>query len=80
MLLSESEKTYTNSEITIIWKLGVCLDPAKCGEGSEDFNVTARPWINVGGPGSNRVIKQADQWLSSAFSDFRNEKTGKASG
>ena len=77
--MSESEKIYTNGEMTVIWKPGVCLHSAKCVQGlGEVFNVSARPWINMDGAGTDRIIKQVDQCPSRALSYFRNEKTSKA--
>jgi uncharacterized Fe-S cluster protein YjdI len=77
--MSESEKTYTNGEITVIWKPGVCIHSAKCVQGlGEVFNVNARPWINMEGSESDRIIKQVDQCPSGALSCVRTEQTSKA--
>ncbi len=79
--MSESEKTYTNGEITVIWKPGVCLHSAKCVQGlGEVFNVNARPWIKMDGSKTDRIIKQVDQCPSGALRYFRNEKTSNAAG
>jgi uncharacterized Fe-S cluster protein YjdI len=54
--MSESEKPYTNGEITVIWKPGVCIHSAKCVRGlGEVFNVGARSWINMDGSGTDRI-------------------------
>ena len=77
--MSESEKTYTNGEITVIWKPGVCLHSAKCVQGlGEVFNVNASPWINMDGSGTERIIKQVEQCPSGALSYLRNEKISNA--
>jgi uncharacterized Fe-S cluster protein YjdI len=79
--MSESEKTYTNGEITVIWKPGVCIHSARCVQGlGEVFNVNVRPWINMGGSETGRIIQQVDQCPSGALSYVRNEKTTKAAG
>ncbi len=79
--MSESEKTYTNGEITVVWKPGVCIHSANCVQGlGEVFNVNARPWINMDGSETDRIVKQVDQCPSGALGYFRNEKTSKAAG
>ena len=79
--MSESEKTHTNGEITVIWKPGVCIHSAKCVQGlGEVFNVNARPWINMDGSGSDQIIKQVAECPSGALSYVRNEKISKAAG
>jgi uncharacterized Fe-S cluster protein YjdI len=79
--MSESEKTYTNGEITVIWEPGICVHSGKCVEGlGEVFNVSARPWITMDGSESDRIIKQVDQCPSGALSYVRNEKICKAAG
>jgi len=79
--VSESEKTYSNGEITIIWKPGICIHSGKCVQGlREVFNVSARPWINIDGAIPNRISKQVEQCPSGALSYIRNEKITKAAG
>ena len=76
--MSESEKTYTNGEITVIWKAGVCIHSGKCVQGlGEVFNVTARPWINMAGSTTEGIIRQVEQCPSGALSYIRNEKIAK---
>src|SRR5258708_14251531 len=77
--MSESEKTYTNGEIAVIWKPGVCIHSAKCVQGlGEVFNVSARPWINMDGSATDPIIHQVDQCPSGPPTYFPNENTGKA--
>jgi uncharacterized Fe-S cluster protein YjdI len=79
--MSDSEKTYTNGEITVVWKPGVCIHSGKCVHGlGEVFNVNARPWVNMDGATSGRIIQQVEQCPSGALSYFRNEKVSKAAG
>jgi len=60
--MSDSEKAYSNGEITVSWKPGVCIHSAKCVRGlGEVFNVNARPWINMDGSSTDRITKQVDQ-------------------
>ncbi len=79
--MSESQKAYSNGEITVIWKPGVCIHSGKCVQGlGEVFNVSARPWINIDGASTDRIIKQVEQCPSGALSYVRNEKITKAAG
>lgn len=79
--MSESQKAYSNGEITIIWKPGVCTHSGRCVQGlSEVFNVNARPWINMGGASSARIIQQVEQCPSGALSFVRNTNATNASG
>jgi uncharacterized Fe-S cluster protein YjdI len=79
--MSESEKPYTNGEITVIWKPGVCIHSGKCVQGlGEVFNVKNRPWISMKGASTDRIIGQVEQCPSGALSYMRNEKNTKAAG
>ncbi len=77
--MSESEKSYTNGEITVVWKAGFCTHSARCLESlSEVFDVNARPGINMHGSGTDRIVTQVDPCPSGALSYLRNKNTGKA--
>jgi uncharacterized Fe-S cluster protein YjdI len=79
--MSESEKTYTNGEITVHWKAGVCVHSGKCVQGlGEVFNVSALPWINMAGSNTERIILQVEQCPSGALTYVRNEKNAKTAG
>ena len=77
--MSDSDKTYSNGEISVVWKSGLCIHSAKCVQGlGEVFSVQVRPWINMLGSSTGRIIQQVDQCPSGALSYFRNQRTGKA--
>ena len=79
--MSDSEKAFSNREITVIWKPGVCIHSAKCVQGlGEVFNVHARPWINMDNSSSERIIQQVEQCPSGALSYIRIEKADRAAG
>jgi uncharacterized Fe-S cluster protein YjdI len=79
--MSEYEKAYTEGEITVLWKAGVCVHSGKCVQGlGEVFNVSARPWINIAGATTERIIQQVEQCPSGALSYVRNEKIAETAG
>ena len=79
--MSDSDKSYSNGEITLVWKPGVCTHSGKCVQGlSEVFNIHTRPWINIAGSSTGRIMQQVEQCPSGAHSHFRNEDAGKAAG
>lgn len=79
--MSESEKVYSNGEITVLWKAGVCVHSGRCVQGlAEVFNVSARPWINMSGSTNERIIQQVKQCPSGALSYVRNEEIAKMAG
>jgi len=79
--MSDSHKSYSNGEITVVWKPGVCIHSGKCVQGlSEVFNIHTRPWINIAGSSTGRIIQQVEQCPSGALSYFRNENAEKAAG
>jgi len=79
--MSEFEKAYTNGEIMVLWKPGVCIHSGKCVQGlGEVFNTNARPWISMSGSNTQRIIQQVEQCPSGALSYMRVEKISKAAG
>ncbi|ADB37487.1 (4Fe-4S)-binding protein [Spirosoma linguale] len=67
-------KTYTNGEITVVWKPAVCIHSKLCWtQLSEVFNPRERPWVRMEGAGTERIIEQVDRCPSRALSYYRNE-------
>jgi uncharacterized Fe-S cluster protein YjdI len=66
-------KHYTNEEITIVWKSGLCQHVGNCGRGLRAvFNPDVRPWINPQGATTQEIINQIGQCPSGALSYFYN--------
>lgn len=71
---------YTNGEITIVWKPGTCIHSTLCWKGlHEVFNPAAKPWINMSGAATERIIEQVRKCPSGALSYFlQNAESGAA--
>jgi uncharacterized Fe-S cluster protein YjdI len=68
-------KTYTNGEITIVWKPNVCIHSKLCWTQLADvFNPRERPWIKIDGATTERIAEQIDRCPSKALSYFRNQE------
>ena len=68
-------KTYTNGEITVVWKPSVCIHSKICWtQLIEVFNPKKRPWVNMDGASTQRIAEQVDRCPSKALSYFRNEE------
>ncbi len=65
----EIVKEYTNGEITVVWKPGMCIHSEKCFHGLPNvFNPNNRPWINAKGSDTDTIKAQIDQCPSGALS------------
>lgn len=74
----EITKTYSNEDITVIWKPHVCIHSKKCWkELREVFDPTARPWVNMQGATSDRIREQVNNCPSGALSLKGAESTEK---
>ena len=68
-----SEKRYTNDEMTVVWKPDVCIHSTLCWKGLiKVFNPKERPWINLEGAETERIIEQVNKCPSGALSYFVN--------
>ena len=62
-------KEYKNDEITVVWKPHVCTHSTKCWKGLLNvFDPRKRPWINMEGSSSERIMQQIDACPSKALS------------
>jgi len=75
MKMSERKKTYSNEDITVIWKPDVCIHSTKCWKASLSvFNPKRRPWIDINAGTTDEIIKIVDNCPSGALSYERNKK------
>lgn len=65
----EITKTYSNEDITVVWKPHVCIHSKKCWKELRDvFDPTARPWVNMKGATTERIREQVNNCPSGALS------------
>lgn len=66
-------KKYTNGEVTIVWKPGLCIHSGNCFRGlPEVFKPSERPWITPEGSSTQAMIDQVKKCPSGALSYFMN--------
>ena len=71
----ERKKSYSNEDITVIWKPDVCIHSTKCWKASlAIFNPKRRPWIDMSAGSTEEIIKIVDNCPSGALSYERNSK------
>jgi len=71
--MPKEKLTYTNGEITVVWKPKVCIHSALCWKGLvEVFNRREKPWAKMDGKSTGPIIGQVRKYLSGALSYFLN--------
>lgn len=66
-------KEYSNGEVTIVWKNGLCIHSGNCVRGlHEVFNTKASPWINANGSTTEKIVEQVKKCPSGALSFYVN--------
>ena len=66
--------TYSNSEITVVWRPLLCKHSTLCWKGLRSvFDPLKRPWINIEGSDSQKIIEQVNKCPSGALSFFKND-------
>jgi len=69
------QKTYSNNEITVIWKPDVCIHSTKCWKASlAVFNPNRKPWIDMSGGTTDEIIKIVNNCPSGALSFKKNNE------
>ena len=66
-------KEYSNGEVTIVWKNGLCIHSGNCVRGSREvFDPKATPWINPNSSTTEKIIEQVKKCPSGALSFYMN--------
>ncbi len=76
--MKDITKKYTNGEVTVVWKPAICEHSAICFLGLPGvFNPTKRPWINIQGAETEKIIEQVKKCPSGALSYYINRERNK---
>ena len=70
-----TQKTYTNGEVTVIWKPEICQHSTHCWKGLlAVFNPQKKPWINMEGAATEQIIEQVKKCPSGALRYLQNSE------
>ena len=71
-------KKYSNGEITIVWKPGLCIHSTVCWREStglpQVFNPQIKPWIKPETATSEQIVAQVKKCPSGALSVYYNNE------
>ncbi|MDB5196224.1 MAG: hypothetical protein JWP88_594 [Flaviaesturariibacter sp.] len=60
---------YAKDEITVVWQPKLCTHSAVCFKGlPQVFDPRKRPWVNISGAETERIIEQVERCPSGALS------------
>ena len=70
----EASINYKKNDITVVWKPKVCIHSKKCWkELGEVFKPMEKPWIQIDGATTERIIEQVGVCPSGALTYHKNE-------
>jgi uncharacterized Fe-S cluster protein YjdI len=75
--MKDITKKYSNGEVTIVWKPGMCIHSAICFKGlGEVFDPQKKPWITPEKSTTEKIIDQVKKCPSGALSYYLNRDEG----
>jgi len=77
--MKEITKKYTNGEVTIVWKPGMCIHSAICFKGlGAVFHPQELPWITPEKSTTDKIVEQVKKCPSGALSFYMNSEANKS--
>lgn len=71
----ETAKEYSNGEVTIVWKAGLCTHSANCAKGlPQVFKPKEKPWINPESASTEEIIRQVQKCPSGALTFYLHKE------
>jgi uncharacterized Fe-S cluster protein YjdI len=68
-------KKYSNDDITVVWNPAKCIHSAICFKGlPQVFDPSKKPWVNIQGADTEKIIDQVNACPSGALSFLKNKK------
>jgi uncharacterized Fe-S cluster protein YjdI len=78
--MKDITRKYSNGELTVVWKPKACTHSTLCWRQLRDvFNPVQKPWIQIEGANTEKIIQQVNNCPSGALSYYLNnaEQTAK---
>ncbi len=74
--MDANDREYTNGEITVIWQPSKCIHATTCyRELREVFDPLKRPWVNMKGASTERIIEVVSKCPTAALSYRWNDES-----
>jgi uncharacterized Fe-S cluster protein YjdI len=73
--MKDITKKYTNGEVTVVWKPGICIHSRNCFNGlPQVFDPSRRPWITPEKESTEKIVAQIKKCPSGALSYIMNNE------
>jgi uncharacterized Fe-S cluster protein YjdI len=73
-IMKDVIKKYTNGEVTVIWQPSKCIHSTICFNGlPQVFDPNKRPWVNIQGSMTDKIVAQVKECPSGALSFYMNK-------